>query len=396
MAPIVVVSQHVGAEGASGAGKEDKAHHKQGGGFVNPWESFKELGMGPSVLWNMRKDWVSRPVPPPESLPPVVSPVFTAPASLSPAEAAEWRKDIKATWLGHACFLVEFPSAKEGERGLRVLFDPVWSHRCSPSQWIGPARIQPPPITLEQIPQVDAVLDVATLKHLYKQPKGSIHFFAPLGNATWFKSVIGVKDTEVTEMDWWDERKLSLGEGPKDTNVQEQDGAASLRVRCTPCQHFSGRTLTDRNDTLWASWVVESSQGGKVWFGGDTGYRSVPRGYDPSKEDELPVCPAFEEIGQREGAFDFAMIPIGAYSPRWFMSRIHCSPEDSVEVHRHIKSRKSIGMHWDTWMLTDEPMDEPPKRLRTACEKYGIDAQEFGICDLGETVRIKPATGEKA
>lgn len=106
-----------------------------------------------------------------------------------------------------------------------------------------------------------------------------------------------------------------------------------------------------RNDTLWASWAVESSTGGKVWFGGDTGYRSVAR--DAPSEDG-PTCPAFREIGRREGPFDVSMIPIGAYQPRWIMSPVHCSPEDSVELHRHVRSIKSIGMHWATWRLTSE------------------------------------------
>ncbi|GAA6035121.1 hypothetical protein JCM8097_006372 [Rhodosporidiobolus ruineniae] len=400
MSPIVVVSQAAGASDASQPGsetkrEESKAHHKKGGGFVNPWASFEDLGMGPSVIWNMRKDWVSRPVPPPELLPPVLTPEFTPPASLSPSETAAWHRDLKATWLGHACFLVEFPAAEGEERGHRVLFDPVWSHRCSPSQWVGPARVQPPPIPIDQIPEIDAVvishnhydhMDVATLKYLYKrQGGGRLHVFAPLGNRKWFKDVIGMKDSEVTELDWWEERSLSYERTADKTSGAE----AKLRVLCTPCQHFTGRSLTDRNDTLWASWAIESSTGGKVWFGGDTGYRSCPRGYDPAKEDELPHCPAFEEIGQREGPFDFAMIPIGAYSPRWFMSRIHCNPEDAVELHRHIKSKKSLGMHQATWMLTDEPMDEPPKRLRARCDQLGISESEFGICGLGETTRIK-------
>ncbi|GAA5902137.1 hypothetical protein JCM6882_006710 [Rhodosporidiobolus microsporus] len=403
MAPVVVVSQAVQSSGAAPSPGEDdkgsKPHHKPGGGFVNPWPSFVDVGMGPSVMWNMWRDYSSSPVPPAENLPPVVAPTFTPPPSLSPEEADAWRRDIKATWLGHACFLVEFPSAEgSDERGLRVLFDPVWSCRCSPSQWIGPKRIQPPPIALEEIPHVDAVVishnhydhtDTATLKHLHTaQPAGSLHFFVPLGNKKWFKSVIGVKDGEVSELDWWDERTLRLGENDGQGG-ETTEGEGSLRVVCTPCQHFTGRSLTDRNDTLWASWAVEDTiTGAKVWFGGDTGYRSVPRGFT-GDIDSLPSCPAFKEIGSREGPFDFSMIPIGAYSPRWFMSRIHCAPEDSVELHRQIKSRKSLGMHMGMFMLTDEPMDEPPKRLRTACDRYSIPESEFGVSGLGETRRYK-------
>ncbi|GAA5879265.1 hypothetical protein JCM3774_006419, partial [Rhodotorula dairenensis] len=257
---------------------------------------------------------------------------------------------------------------------------------------IGPARVTKPPIALDGIPQVDAVvishnhydhLDVATLKHLYAaQPKGSLHFFVPLGNEKWMRSVIGVRENEVSELDWWDERSLRRGT----SETAESAGAPDLRVVCTPCQHFTGRSLMDRNDTLWASWAVESSTGGKVWFGGDTGYRSVAR--DAPSEDG-PTCPVFAEIGRREGPFDVGMIPIGAYQPRWIMSPVHCSPEDSVELHRHVRSKRSFGMHWATWRLTSEEMTEPPKRLRAACRKLGIADGDFGVTDIGETVRTK-------
>ncbi|GJN91758.1 hypothetical protein Rhopal_004781-T1 [Rhodotorula paludigena] len=399
-APVVVVTSTSLQQGVSDSvssaapdPSQDKSHHKSGGGgFVNPWASFADPGRGPVTLWNAYKSWQSHPVPSADRLPQLVQPTFTPPSSLSPAEAEEWRKDLKTTWLGHACFLVEFPAAPgEGEgkdgaerRGFRVLFDPVWSHRCSPSQLIGPARVTKPPIPLSEIPHIDAVvishshydhLDVTTLKHLYNaQPQGTLHFFAPLGNKKWFQSTIGVKASEVTELDWWEDRELRLGE---DTGAEKGE---KLRVLCTPCQH--------RNETLWASWSVSSSTGGKVWFAGDTGYRTVPRGDDVAL-DELAVCPAFAEIGRREGPYDLGMIPIGAYEPRWLFSSVHCAPEDSVELHRSVRAKKSIGMHWATWQLTPEEMTEPPKRLRAACDKYGISRDEFGVTDIGETVRIK-------
>ncbi|BGP44953.1 Protein-lysine N-methyltransferase efm4 [Rhodotorula kratochvilovae] len=409
MAPVVVtgasslqgaVSSPTGGEQSSQTG--DKAHHKKGGGFVNPWDSFKEMGRGPGTLWNAYKSWETHPVPPADLLPAYRTPTFSPPSTLSAEEKDEWYADLKTTWLGHACFLVEFPAppaaaGQEGEerRGFRVLFDPVWSHRCSPSQYIGPQRVTKPPITIDELPPVDAVvishnhydhLDISTLKHIHRaQPAGSVHFFAPLGNKAWFRSAIGVAEGEVTELDWWEERELRLGakEG------KEGEGAGErLRVVCTPCQHFTGRGLMDRNDTLWASWSISSSAGGKVWFGGDTGYRTVPRGRESSLSG-LPVCPAFAEIGRREGPHDLGMIPIGAYDPRWLFSPVHCAPEDSVELHREVRCRKSIGMHWATWQLTPEEMTEPPKRLRAACEQYGISADEFGVTDFGETVRIK-------
>ncbi|CDR49302.1 hypothetical protein NBRC10512_004241 [Rhodotorula toruloides] len=407
-APLVVsvsLAPSLNPDGQTGGSDAtDKAHHKPNGGFVNPWKSFKDPGRGPSTLFNAWKSWESHPVPPPEKLPRLVPPTFAPPSSLSASEKDAWYADLKATWLGHACFLVEFPAPpgqkgdEEGKkRGFRVLLDPVWSHRCSPSQLIGPARVTKPPIPLEEIPHVDAVvishnhydhLDIATLKHLYSaQPHGTLHFFLPLGNKSWLEKTIGVKSSEVTELDWWEERVVRLGE--KETGAEGEGEGEKLRVVCTPCQHFTGRSLTDRNDTLWASWCIESSTGGKIWFGGDTGYRTVPRGVDAEGLEKYETCPAFAEIGKREGPMDMSFIPIGAYQPRWLFSSVHCSPEDSVELHQHVRSKKSIGMHWATWMLTPEEMTEPPRRLRSACEEYGIGEDEFGVTDIGETVRVK-------
>lgn len=182
-------------------------------------------------------------VPPPEKLPEVITPTWGKSPDFTTEEEGAWSADIKATWLGHACFLVEWPApsgAPPGTRGPRILFDPVWSNRCSPSQWVGPARVTPPPFPLEDMPHVDAVvishnhydhLDVATIKHIYRtQPQGSVHFFAPLKNAQWFRSAIGTRAEDVTELEWWDERLLTVELGGTKTE---------LNVVCTPCQHVS-------------------------------------------------------------------------------------------------------------------------------------------------------------
>ncbi|GJJ76729.1 N-acyl-phosphatidylethanolamine-hydrolysing phospholipase D [Entomortierella parvispora] len=285
---------------------------------------------------------------------------------------------VTSTWLGHACFLVQV-------EGVNILFDPVFSERCSPSQLAGPKRITPPPCKLDELPRVDIVvishnhydhLDLTTIKNLQKDHQP--YFYVPLGNKAWFDS-IGIKD-KVTECDWWDSHDLSF-----------HDDKTGVKVVCTPCQHFTGRSLTDRYKTLWASWVIEtipknvSEKPIKVFFGGDTGYRYVPNGRD---EDDMPHCPAFKEIGERIGPFDFSMIPIGAYSPRWFMSPIHCSPEDAVRVHEDIKSKRSVGMHWGTWVLTDEDVTEPPRRLEAAMKKRGHDPKIFDVMQIGETLTV--------
>ena len=264
---------------------------------------------------------------------------------------------IRATWLGHACYLVEFPT------GLRVLFDPVFSDRCSPFQWLGPKRYTEAPCQIEDIPNVDAIcishnhydhMDHPTLMQIHKQHPNA-HFFVPLANKEWFiKS--GVKANQVTELDWWDERDFKITPGG-DTKVaklersSESDEAQSTiaKIGCLPCQHISARSPWDKARTLWSSWSVESG-GKRVYFAGDTGYRSVPDLPDGVNDygegHSYPHCPAFAEIGEHRGPFDLGLIPIGAYTPRWIMSPMHANPMDSVNIFQDTKCKKALGMHW--------------------------------------------------
>ncbi|KAI9026800.1 beta-lactamase superfamily domain-containing protein, partial [Hyaloraphidium curvatum] len=281
---------------------------------------------------------------------------------------------IAATWLGHACFLLQLG-------GLNVLADPCCSERCSPSQWAGPKRIRPLPCGLEELANVDAVvishshydhLDVGTIE---KIGKGAT-YFVPLGIGAWFAS--NFPGYPVREMDWWDSSSLAHPSDPK----------RGVEFTCTPCQHFSGRTLWDRDTTLWSSWSLKALDSGrKVFFAGDTGYRSVPKGFT-GDVGSLPHCPAFKEIGDRLGPFDLAAIPIGAYSPRWFMSPVHLDPRDAVDVHRDVRSKKSVGMHWGTFILTDEPVMEPPIRLAEEAAKGGLGKDEFVVVDIGATLVV--------
>lgn len=180
---------------------------------------------------------------------------------------------LRATWLGHACYYVEFPG------GLRVLFDPVFEDRCSPLSWMGPKRYTEVPCQIAEIPTIDAVvishnhydhLSYHTVKEI-SQMHPNCHFFAPLGNKTWFTES-GIN--QMTELDWWDARDLRLSpsyKDSKDVKMPEEGSSSpaeiSARISCLPCQHFSGRGLTDRAKTLWASWSVESG-GKKVYFAG--------------------------------------------------------------------------------------------------------------------------------
>jgi N-acyl-phosphatidylethanolamine-hydrolysing phospholipase D len=145
-----------------------------------------------------------------------------------------------------------------------------------------------------------------------------------------------------------------------------------VEISCLPCQHSSGRTPFDKAKTLWSSWGVRSG-GSSVWFGGDTGYRSVPdlppNEDDYDEDDKYPICPAFAKIGQYRGPFDLGLIPIGAYNPRHLLLSLHSNPYDSVNLFKDVKCKKAMGIHWDTWHLTEEPALEPAKILKKALDK---------------------------
>jgi N-acyl-phosphatidylethanolamine-hydrolysing phospholipase D len=267
---------------------------------------------------------------------------------------------------------------------------------------------------LKDLPQLDAVvishnhydhLDVGTVKDIQKLWPDVV-FFAPLGNRKWFLD-LGIKN--VIECDWWDEYELEIKR--KNGDGEGSERTIKGRIVCTPCQHFTGRTIWDRNETLWSSWAVvapktpsepvsnfkDKSSTSRFWFGGDTGYRAVPRDHPNTPEalDALPYCPAFKEIGETYGPFQLSAIPIGAYSPRHLMSPVHCDPSDAVRVHVDIKSQKSVGIHWGTWVLTDEKYHDPPERLKEEMvkmkeklEKEGKKAEELGefdVLEIGQT-----------
>ncbi|KAG7140293.1 Metal-dependent hydrolase lscR like protein [Verticillium longisporum] len=358
-----------------------KPHHVTKNGsivhFKNPHPSYQKLNPVRDIVWPTLKGDLKTP----DTSPPTVNVV---PPKFLPTRHASDK--LRATWLGHACYYVEFPS------GLRVLFDPVFEDRCSPFSFLGPKRFAPKPCELSDIPFVDAVvishshydhLSHTSVLELQKHnPKA--HFFVGLGLESWFKSA-GLKN--VTELDWWDSADLTLTID-KTNHKTDSPETISATISCLPCQHTSARTLWDTDTTLWCSWAVKTG-GRSVWFGGDTGYRMVPRDgmdLDSPEFKALPTCPQFKQIGQHRGPFDLGLIPIGAYYPRVAFSSMHANPYDSVEIFRDTRCQRAMGIHWGTWALTMEEVLEPPKLLQKAMEWQGLPAKGvFDVCDIGES-----------
>ncbi|KAH8691606.1 putative Zn-dependent hydrolase/oxidoreductase family protein [Talaromyces proteolyticus] len=368
-----------------------KAHHINGG-YTNPWESFVNI-----TSWEITKALIGRRLTGeanhPDTTPPTVP--VQKPTFLPSRETDS--SSVRATWLGHACFYVEFPG------GLRVLFDPVFEDRCSPLSWLGPKRYTEPPCKVSEIPVIDVVvishnhydhLSLPTVTEIAERHP-NCHFFVPLGNEQWFKNS-GI--TNVTELDWWDQRDITLSpqtqhmettKSGDETTPKRDPGDIIGTISCLPCQHFSARSPFDRCKTLWASWGVESG-GRKVYFAGDTGYRSVPllKGVtdDHAPEYNFPICPAFKQVGELRGPFDLGLIPIGAYKPRSIMSPMHADPHDAVNIFQDTKCQRALGMHWGTWVLTEEDVLEPPVKLKEALKRNELPEKgTFDVCDIGES-----------
>lgn len=271
-------------------------------------------------------------------------------AGNDPAWLAENREATTFTWIGHATWLVQCA-------GLNLLFDPVMSRRTSPVQWAGPKRLAPLGLEFDELPRIDLVLVSHNhYDHLDRDTVLALHrrdaprFIAPLGLKRWFSN-LGINQAD--ELDWW-----------------QQTTHGSLAVHAVPAQHFSGRGLRDRNRSLWCGFVVESPKQ-RLYFAGDTGYG-----------------PDFADIGERFAPIDVSMIPIGAYDPRSFMRPVHVDPEEAVRIHQDTGSTLSLGMHWGTFRLTLEPLDEPPGRLQRALASAGIPAAHFRCLAHGETLRL--------
>jgi N-acyl-phosphatidylethanolamine-hydrolysing phospholipase D len=307
--------------------------------FCNPW-SHHDHGFLDILRW--KSGWRR-----------TEAPVFGADDSpaqrreLSWAEISEWPLDgVRVFWLGHASFLIV-------GHGKRLLIDPVFSDYCSPWPFHFPSlkRKVAVPWSFAEWPAIDAILlththyDHCDLPTLRKFP-ASTPIIVAEGHNRWLRKQ---GFANVTEVAWWE--KISLGE---------------WSITATPAQHFTARSLFDRNRGHWCGWCLEAA-GQRLWHAGDSGY-----------------APIFREIGERLGPMDLSMIPIGAYAPRWVLRGMHMNPEEAVQVFQETRSKRAIAMHWGTFRLTDEPMGEPPLRLAQEMAKQGIASERFQAGAIGQ------------
>ncbi len=251
------------------------------------------------------------------------------------------------TWVGHATVLVQ-------TNGLNILTDPQWSERASPVSWGGSRRLNPPGIAFEDLPRIHVVLvshdhydhlDLKTVRRL-----AAAHdplFLVPLGLKAWFADN---RITRVEELDWWQEHAYG-----------------AVKFVCVPAQHFAQRTLADGNRRLWASWAVLGPTR-RFYFSGDTGYFA-----------------GFREAGERLGPFDLAALAIGAYEPPEIMKFVHLTPEEAVQAFVDLRARVLLGIHWGTFDLAEEPLDEPPGRMLAEIRRRNIDTARAWIFKIGET-----------
>jgi len=265
--------------------------------------------------------------------------------------------DCRLTWVGHATVLLQLA-------GCNVLTDPVWSHRASPLQWLGPARLVPAALPFDALPPIDVVLlshdhydhlDRRTVRRLHERFGERLTWVTPLGYAAWFAR-LGI--TRLAELDWWQSASFPSG----------------LRCTALPARHWSRRLPWEGRTRHWASFALAAADGTRIYFGGDSGY-----------------APLYGQIGERMGPFDAVLLPIGAYEPRWFMHTAHMNPEEAVQAWVDLGARGAfVPLHWGTFRLSDEPFLEPPVRLRSAWRERRLPERELRVLRHGETLDLRP------
>jgi len=313
--------------------KGPESGHFKNGKFINPG-GVKSKGFIDAMRWMISRDkgpWTKN---------------YNTDVGDKPAESSE---ELVITFVNHSTFLIQWNM-------LNILTDPVWSERCSPFSFAGPQRMRPPGINFEDLPHIDIILlshnhydhlDINTVLQL--ESKYSPVFVVPLGVKAYLTKK-GVKN--VVELDWWGS-----------TNP-------GIPIKALPAQHFSGRGTFDRDKTLWCGYLLEVN-GKKLYFAGDSGYGEF-----------------FKEIGKNEGPMDISLIPIGAYEPKWFMSPIHVSPAQAIQIHKDVNSQQSVAMHFGTFTLADEGQGKAEEDLILELDKQGISQEKFIIPSEGTPIKF--------
>ncbi len=254
------------------------------------------------------------------------------------------------TFIGHATFLIQTATAN-------ILTDPMYSDRAGPFGLLGPRRVRRPAVRFDDLPPISTVLlshnhydhcDRRTLARLARRFDPTV--VTPLGNGALVKST-GLRKVE--ELDWWQDAKTS-----------------PLPLTLTPAHHFSARTPFDRNRALWGGFTIDVAER-RIYFAGDSAY-----------------APFFREVRRRLGPIDLALLPIGAYEPRWFMRSVHMNPAEAVQAHLDLEAAASVAMHFGTFQLTTEGIDEPVRALEQARLAHHLEPSAFRAIGFGESVRV--------
>ena len=314
----------------------------------------EQHGLGGVFKWMLQRAWRRMLGQAPPSADPARLPRAT-PHVVRPRATPD---RLLATWVGHSTFLLQIG-------GANVLTDPMWGDRASPVSFAGPRRLTAPGMTLESLPPIDLVLqshdhydhlDAPTVRWLAAHHPEAI-WCSPIGVAARLRA-FGVR--HVTEHDWWDSFEV-----------------AGLEGSCTPARHFSGRGIHDRDATLWSGWTL-GSRTHRTFFAADTG-----------------MHPDFPRIAERAGPFDLVLMPIGAYEPRWFMRPVHMCPAEAADAYVSLHTGAAgarpgvlAGMHWGTFRLTDEAIDEPPRRMAEEWRTRSLPPAHLWVPAHGETREI--------
>jgi L-ascorbate metabolism protein UlaG (beta-lactamase superfamily) len=308
--------------------------HFDGGRFRNPsGPAVQPFTAVPQLLLERRTPW-----------PPQIDEPRHRPAPLDGADAV-------ITFIGHSTFLIQTSAGN-------LLTDPMYSQRAGPLNVFGPRRVRQPAVRFDDLPSISTVLlshnhydhcDLATLRMLAQRFDPTV--VTPLGNRSLVTSA-GIRRVE--ELDWWQAARTT-----------------PLPVALTPAHHFSARTPLDRNRSLWGGFTLLAGRA-RIFFAGDTAY-----------------VPFFREIPHRCGRIDLALLPIGAYEPRWFMQAVHMNPAEAVQAHLDLGATASIGMHFGTFQLTTEGIDEPVRALEDACRARDVPPLRFRTLGFGESVRLE-------